>query len=375
MQGRQRLIEHFPGHKKEAELTDAKNFLSEFKRNFDPVLEEYLKVKIDQTQEISKDAVVPVNELLRVAKNGGKRLRPMFVYAGYISAGGKAYNAALLASLSVELLHIFATIHDDIIDNSDLRRGKPTTHKIFEQLHKNWKFSGDPKRFGLSAAILAGDLATTFADEILNIAPFPHERIRKAKFYFNKMKQEAEFGEYLDVLYGFKNRVSEDEVLKVLEYKTGKYTVERPLHIGAALTGADPDLYEAFTTYALPFGQAFQTQDDIMGTFGDEEEIGKPTDSDIKEGKKTLLVVKALEMASKQQKNLLKRVLGNNYANESEIEMVRVVFRETGALSYAVSLSEYLLDRAKETIASSKIEDTGKQYLIAAADYLQARKL
>ncbi|MCH7760215.1 polyprenyl synthetase family protein, partial [candidate division TA06 bacterium] len=151
--------------------------------------------------------------------------------------------------------------------------------------------------------------------------------------------------------------------------------VERPLHIGAALTGADPDLYEAFTTYALPFGQAFQTQDDIMGTFGDEEEIGKPTDSDIKEGKKTLLVVKALEMASKQQKNLLKRVLGNNYANESEIEMVRVVFRETGALSYAVSLSEYLLDRAKETIASSKIEDTGKQYLIAAADYLQARKL
>jgi len=370
-----KYLYQYPWKSEVSEQVEAEKLLLEFKKRFDPLLKEYLQGKVREANEVSSQAVVLVKEIARLAKNGGKRVRPMFVYAGYLAAGGRSVDAVILASLSVELLHTFALIHDDIIDRSPLRRDEPTTHKAFESFHKSSGYHGDRKWYGLSSAILTGDLAATYANEILNIAPFPHERVRRAKYYFNKMKEEAEYGEYLDVLSGIKEKVSEDEVLKILEYKTGKYTVERPLHIGAALAAADSSVYEVFTAYAVPFGQAFQTQDDILGTFGDEETIGKPNDSDIKEGKKTLLVVKAFERASRQQKKLLKQVLGDRDADNTKIEQVREIMRETGALSYAVSLSNYLLNQSRYVAQSAKIDDYGRQYLLAAVDYLQSRPL
>lgn len=353
---------------------ESEKLLLEFKKRFDSILKEYLQEKLKKAREVSKQAAVLVKEILRLAKNGGKRIRPMFVYAGYLAAGGRSQDAVMLASISVELLHTFALIHDDVIDRSSLRRNEPTTHKFFEQ-NQVKSYGRDLEWYGLSSAILTGDLAATFAHEVLNMAPFPHERVRRAKYYFNKMKEEVEYGEYLDVLSGVKEKVTEDHVLKILEYKTGKYTVERPLHIGAALAGADSSIYEVFTAYALPFGQAFQTQDDILGTFGDEKAIGKPTDSDIKEGKKTLLVVKAIERANKQQKELLKKVLGNCNSSNSEIEQVRQIMRDTGALAYATALSRYLLNQSKVVAQEAKIDELGRKYLLAAVDYLQARPL
>jgi len=351
----------------------ASDILNEFKVRLDSVLESFLSIKTIEAGEISSEAAGLVNEIGRFTRNGGKRVRPLFVYAGYLSSGGLAQEAILVASLSVEMLHTFALIHDDIIDNSDLRRGQPTTHKMFESTHQIKKFKGNPTEFGLSAAILAGDIAVSFANEILNESPFPNERIRRAKYYFNKMKQEVEIGQYLDVVNGYKQEVNEDEVLKVLEYKTAKYTVERPLHIGAALAGADPDIYKVFTAYGLPFGQAFQIQDDILGTFGETKKIGKPNDSDIKEGKKTILIVKAMGRADLEQKAFLAKNLGNKFATDSEIGQVRDIIKRTGALSYAMSLSQHLLNQAKQVVYESKVHQDGKEYLLAAVDYLQAR--
>lgn len=351
----------------------ALDYLSWFKKQFDKQLLAYLSEKRQEAKEINPETTVLIDEIIRFTENGGKRVRPAFMYSGYIAAGGKAHEAILFASMSVELLHTFALIHDDIIDNSDLRRGELTTHKAFEAYHKTRRLSGSKKNFGLSNAILVGDLAYSFAEDILTIAPFPQERIRRARYYFDQMKIQVIYGQYLDVLGGYKEGLTEDEVLQILEYKTAKYTVERPLHIGAMLAGADYSMLETFSRYGIPFGQAFQMQDDIVGTFGSEEEIGKPSDSDIKEGKKTLLLAKAYERADKKQRKTLDRIVGNKAATKTDIEKVKDIMEQTGAYDYCVKLAKELLIQAKKAISDTKLNEEGKGYLLAAADYLNER--
>jgi geranylgeranyl diphosphate synthase type I len=275
--------------------------------------------------------------------------------------------------MAVELLHVFALIHDDIIDNSSLRRGEPTTHKQFEIFHRQRELLGRKKDYGFSTAILAGDLAYSFAEEILTTAPFPQERMRRARYYFDQMKTQVIYGQYLDVLGGYKKSLTEDEVLQILEYKTAKYTVERPLQIGAMLAGADYKLIQTFSKYGIPFGQAFQLQDDIIGTFGSEKEIGKPNDSDIKEGKKTILVAKAFERASKKQRKILESVIGNKRSKEDEIKLVRKIIKETGSYDYCIKLAKELLNQATQAIKDVKLTEEGKEYLLAAVEYLENR--
>ncbi|HEY4694548.1 MAG TPA: polyprenyl synthetase family protein [Candidatus Nanoarchaeia archaeon] len=355
------------------EARDALDYLAWFKKQFDRQLFSFLDQKKKEASEIDPQTQDLVGEIIRFGQNGGKRIRPAFMYAGYISSGGQAHEAILFATLSVELLHTFALIHDDIMDKSDLRRGQLTTHRQFTKLHQLKNLRGKREDFGLAAAILAGDLSYSFAEEIFTEAPFPQERVRRARYFFDQMKTQVVYGQYLDVLGGYKETLTEDEVLKILEYKTAKYTVERPLHLGAMLAGADYQILEAFSRYAIPLGQAFQIQDDILGTFGSEKEIGKPADSDIKEGKKTLLVVKAMELASQKNKNALKSLVGKPDVTKDEIEKVRKIIEETGSLDYCVKLSRELLRQAKEVVTGAKLKPEGKNYLIAAASYLETR--
>lgn len=362
-------IEIEDGNKK----VSAEQYLEWFKKHFDRQILAYLSDKKEEAAQINPEAVVLVDEIVRYVENGGKRVRPAFFYSGYTASGGQAFEACLYASMSVELLHTFALIHDDIMDNSDLRRGKPTTHKVFATFHRKKKLKGDEKEFGLSSAILAGDLAYSFAEEVLTMAPFPQERLRRARYYFDQMKMQVIYGQYLDVLGGKKEGLTEDEVLQIFEYKTAKYTVERPLQIGAMLAGADFKMIDVMTSYGIPFGQAFQMQDDIVGTFGTEEEIGKPNDSDIKEGKKTILLSKAYEKASKKQKKILEKIVGNKSAGKTEIEAVRKIMVETGAKDYCVKLAKELLNQAFLAIRDVKLKEEGKNYLISAIDYLYER--
>ncbi len=353
--------------------TQANKLLSWFKEEVDFQINFYLAEKKRQLAEISEEAVDLVSEIERFIGSGGKRVRPAFLYSGYAAAGGKAYNAAIYTGLSVEFLHTFALIHDDIIDKSALRRGKLTSHKALESLHQKKNLSGDKTQFGLSAAILAGDLALSFAEDILTSAPFPQERLRRARFIFDQMKTQVVAGEYLDVLGSYKKTLSEEEIFKILEYKTAKYTVERPLQIGAMLAGAEVELLETFTAYGIPLGQAFQLQDDILGTFGDARQIGKPVDSDIREGKKTVLFAKAFEWSSPRQRKILGQVVGNDAAGPSQVDKVRQIIYEVGAYDYAVKLSRRLVQQAVEAVERAKITDEGRSYLLAATDYLLKR--
>jgi len=350
-------------------------FLAWFKKQLDPFLDAYFVEKLKEANLVHPETLVLVEEIRRFIRNGGKRLRPAFTYTAYLGCGGRSYDAILYASAAVEVLHTFALIHDDIIDKSDLRRGSPSVHRVFEDFHQKRDFAGSAQDFGLAAAILAGDLACAFADELLNTAPFPAERIRRAKNYFDLNKKQVILGEYLDVIAPVKKEVSEADVLKILEYKTAKYTVERPLHIGAVLAGANEEMLQWFSNYAIPLGQAFQIQDDIIGTFGREEEIGKPNDSDIKEGKKTLLVIKAYEFARPSEVKILDRVLGNQKASGEQIEAVRSIMQSSGALTYSQNLANQLIKKAKRAIEEEKLEEEGKTYLLQAADYLLSRQL
>lgn len=357
----------------EVNARKAEKLLSWFKKEIDFRISLFLKQKKIQALEISSEASELVDEISRFIGAGGSRVRPAFFYSGYVAAGGRAHDAAVYAAMCTEFLHTFALIHDDIVDRSATRRGRPTSHKAFEKLHKVKKFEGSRDHFGLSAAILAGDLAHTFAEEILTSAPFPQERVRRARFYFDLMKSQVIAGEYLDVLGGYKKRLSEEEILTILEYKTAKYTVERPLQIGAVLAGAENGVLETFTAYAIPLGQAFQLQDDILGVFGDSGKMGKPVDSDIREGKKTVLIAKAYEWANGREKKLLERVVGNQEASSSDINKVREIIYRVGANDYATRLSHKLIEQSKEALGAAKLQEEGKVYLLAAADYLMNR--
>lgn len=367
------FVSGFASEFEKSQKLDAEKYLEWFKKEFDLQLLTFLNQKKQEAAEINPEAGVLVDEIIRFSKNGGRRVRPAFMYSGYVASGGRAHDAILYASMAVELLHVFALIHDDIIDDSDLRRGEPTTHKAFEKQHKNRKLLGNSTEYGLSTAILAGDLALSFAEEIMTTAPFPQERLRRARYFFDQMKTQVIYGEYLDVLGGYQKSLTEDEVLQILDYKTAKYTVERPLHIGAMLAGSDYHILKTFTAYAIPFGQAFQMQDDLVGTFGDEKAIGKPNDSDIKEGKKTLLLAKAYENSNEKERKLLSEIVGNKKASEKEIAMVRKIFRKTGAYDYCVKLSFRLLDQANHAIRTAKLSKEGSDYLLAAVDYLRNR--
>ena len=352
------------------EEKEAEKLLAWFKEELDLVITHFLKEKKKEADEISLEFTSLVDEIERFIGSGGKRVRPAFLYSGYVAAGGKAHDAIIFASMCVEFLHTFALIHDDIIDRSATRRGKPTSHKIFEEYHQTKNFPGDSGHFGLSSAILAGDLAFTLAEEILTTAPFPQERTRRARYFFDQMKFQVIAGEYLDVLGGYKKRLSEEDILNILEYKTAKYTVERPLQIGAMLAGAEIDTLETFTAYGIPLGQGFQLQDDILGVFGNPKKTGKPADSDIREGKMTVLVAKAYEWANKGERKVLDETIGNSRATAMDIERVRNIIYEVGACDYAVKLSHKLIEQAKDALMSTKLQKEGKEYLLSAANYL-----
>ncbi|MEX0621799.1 MAG: polyprenyl synthetase family protein [Candidatus Woykebacteria bacterium] len=351
----------------------AKKHLSWYKDKLDPFLNSFLDEKLAEASRVDPESTVLVEQVRRFIAAGGKRVRPAFAYSAYVASGGRSLDAILYASAALELLHAFALIHDDIIDKSDLRRGRPSVHKAFEDFHRKRGFKGNPNEFGISTAVLAGDLALAFADEILNTAPFPAERIRRAKNYYDLMKKQVIYGEYLDVLAPNKGKISENDLLTILEYKTAKYTIERPLHIGASLAGADESSFKVFTDYGLPLGQAFQIQDDIMGTFGDEERIGKPVDADLKEGKQTLLVIKAYEFSKAADQQILAKTIGNRRVSKNEIESARDIIRSCGALEYSQRLSSNLIDAAKLAIYHSRLSEEGRGYLLEAADYLLTR--
>ena len=309
----------------------------------------------------SADISALLGNLKEFNLRGGKRLRPILAIIAYKSFGGKDEKAMIKAAISIELMQSFLLMHDDIMDQSETRRNGPTMHKIYG------KTGG--KTYGESVAIDAGDLLAALANEVLSQSNFSDEKKIKVMRKFNEVIKTTCYGQFLD-LNSAKKKMTESDIAKIHQAKTAAYTIEGPLHIGAILAGAKESELTKISNFAIPLGQAFQIQDDIIGMFGDEEKTGKPIDSDLKEGKKTLLIIHALENSSEKQRKKLLAALGNKNLSRSQFAEAQKIIAETGSLDYSVKTAKNLIDISKKELFQSKLSREGKEFLTALADYV-----
>lgn len=268
---------------------------------------------------------------------GGKRMRPGFAIWGAVAASGiPADPAALIrAAASLDLLHVGILIHDDVMDSSATRRGLPAAHIQLADRHGALGLLGSPVRFGRAAAILLGDLLQLWSIEMLDSAGLDAVAVRAARPVLERMRTEVTCGQYLDVLVQHEPLDDPQHALlaaaRVVEFKTAKYTVERPVQFGAVLAGADADLVAALGAYGSALGRAFQFRDDLLGVFGDTETTGKPAGDDLREGKRTVLIGHAYAGTDNRGRELLRSRLGDPDLDAAGIAELRQVITDSGA--------------------------------------------
>ncbi len=304
---------------------------------------------------------------------GGKRLRPAFIVEGYLAVGGKDLDAIYDASIAIEGSEAYLLIHDDIIDNDTLRRGKPTVHVMFEEYLKGQGLpDNEAKELGKSLALVSGDLQAVMNYEWLLDTNFPAELKVKAVLKFNHILRLTNYGQLLDISLETMpiDKVTETDVLTVHSLKTSAYTIWGPLQIGGILGGGSEKQLQSFYEYGYNLGIAFQLQDDILGLYGDTKKTGKPAHSDLKEGKRTLLIIKALENATEDQKRQLLSLLGNRNITDEDADIAREIVKETGSLDYNRELAKNLAEKGLKAIENADIEEEPKEYLIGIAEFL-----
>ncbi len=297
---------------------------------------------------------------------GGKRIRSgMFVY-GY-GCFKELNDEIIMASMAMELVQSYLLIHDDIIDRDILRRGKDSMQVIYEK-----NYPGDEeKHFGISMAICIGDLAACLANEILLDTSFEHKEL--AANIMNKMLENVIRGQILDLIYEKKSfdEIDEEKILEVYRLKSASYTVEGPLHIGAALAGVSNASLKPLLDYGITLGKAFQIRDDINGVFGDEDKTGKSTDSDLKQGKRTLLMIKTLNSCNEEEREFILNRIGKDI-DEIDIEEIRKIIRKY-SLQYCEELCDEYIRQAKTFIYDAELSDEGKKFLIGIAEFVAKR--
>ena len=313
-------------------------------------LDSFVEAQLPVFDAVGED-VLALLETMRALLVGGKRLRPAFAYWGWRGAGGADCAEVVPAVAALELLQACALIHDDLMDGSDTRRGAPSVHRSFASLHRASGWTGPPETFGAGAAILLGDLALVWADQMLFSSGLPSEQLLASKPVYDRMRVELMAGQYLDLLEQGRGTASVERSLRVARYKSAKYTVEGPLHLGGVLAGATPELLDAYSAYGIPLGEAFQLRDDVLGVFGDPAVTGKPAGDDLREGKRTVLVARALERGSPAEQSLVSRHLGDPHLGPDEIEQLREVIRDTGALGFVEDLISTLVDDANAALS------------------------
>ncbi|MEX1210560.1 MAG: polyprenyl synthetase family protein [Candidatus Nanopelagicales bacterium] len=318
---------------------------------------------LDGVSEDLDPLVEAASDLLR----GGKRLRPAFCWWGYRGAGGADTESALQAAAALEFLQACALIHDDVMDGSDTRRGMPSAHHRFAMLHRGSEWLGSPEAFGVGAAILLGDMCLSWADEVLLTSGMPTAPLDRAKRVYDEMRTELMAGQYLDLLEQARGGGSVERAMTVVRYKSAKYTIERPLHMGATLAGADGAVLTAYSGYGLPLGEAFQLRDDVLGVFGDPAETGKPAGDDLREGKRTVLIATAMDRATPAQAAELRRRLGDPGLDADGVALLRCVISDTGALTHAEALIESLTDDALTALDAVDLHDPAREVLAGLA--------
>jgi geranylgeranyl diphosphate synthase type I len=340
------------------------------------VLDDALAHQATVLEGVSTD-LAPLAEAVADLTRGGKRLRPAFCYWGWRGAGGPSdgpdAEALVRAATALELFQAAALIHDDVMDDSDTRRGLPSMHRRFAELHRGASWLGAPERFGEAAAILLGDLCLAWSDELLTGSGLPADALARGRPVFDLMRTELMGGQYLDMLEQARAGVDGDAAARarrVIRFKSAKYTIEHPLLLGGCLAGGRPELLASYSAFGLPLGEAFQLRDDVLGVFGDPSQTGKPAGDDLREGKRTMLVAYAAEHASAAQAALLRRHLGDPRLDTHGVEALRKVIVDTGAVAAVERLIESLVADAAAALDSAPVAEPTRGVLaglVAAA--------
>lgn len=339
----------------------------------DATLAEFFTSRRDVVDTVGGGYPAAVADLEAFVLRGGKRMRPAFAWTAWLGAGGESTgaraDAVLRACSALELIQACALIHDDIIDSSNTRRGFPTVHVGFAQRHRDAGWSGSADHFGESAAILVGDLALCWADDLLRESGIDADAARRAQPVWSAMRTEVLGGQLLDIEAEAGTDESVEAAMRVNRYKTAAYTVERPLHLGAALADADENLISAYRNFGADIGIAFQLRDDLLGVFGDPEVTGKPSGDDITEGKRTVLIALALQKADETRPDraaTIRASLGTEL-DANEVADIRSILVELGAVDAVEKQIDELGTRAVAALDNSSIEPVAAAHLRAMA--------
>ncbi len=345
-----------------------------FRTRVQGALEAFLDSQAALLEPLGPDAARLLAEA-RTSVAGGKMFRASFCWWGHRAVAVPVdEDAVVRACAALELLHASALVHDDYMDASDSRRGRPSTHRTFEREHREAGWRGDPEQYGASAAILLGDLLLTWSDVLLRRCGLPLAVVAPAHEVLDLCRTEVIAGQFLDVSAQARGRADVDTAMTVLRYKSAKYSIERPLHLGAALAGAGPGTLAELTAFGLPLGEAFQLRDDLLGVFGDPATTGKPAGDDLVEGKRTVLVALALDSAAPEDAALLDRSLGTSLS-PSEVERLRQVIDASGARGQVETVIDQLTERAVTMLDRAAIDEEAREVLRSLASAVTDRVL
>jgi geranylgeranyl diphosphate synthase type I len=341
------------------------------------VIDDHLSLQERRLEEVGPDLAVLVDGI-RELLSGGKRLRAAFCYWAWRGTGGPDCAEIVTAATGLELFQAAALLHDDVMDGSETRRGRPAMHRQVADMHQSLGWSGASDRFGEAAATLAGDLCLAWSDELLTTSGLDPQALAAGRDIFDTMRTQLMGGQYLDVL---EQAVAEQHggadvqrAIQVLRYKSAKYTVEHPLLLGAAMAGAGPDVLAGLSAYGLPLGEAFQLRDDLLGVFGDPEVTGKPAGDDLREGKRTVLIAQVGLLGTAAERDVIDRHLGAAGLGAGGVEEVRAVLVSSGAYDAVEAMIEARADQARLALAAVPLEETARAVLAALVDTATSRQ-
>jgi geranylgeranyl diphosphate synthase type I len=355
-------------------------------------IDSFLSERRTELDEVSPDLDV-MDSAARTLLSGGKRFRALFCYWGWqaVAAQGDDFDPAadaspgldgvVSAAAALEIFHAAALVHDDIMDNSDLRRGQPSLHRRFEALHRERGWTGSATAYGTSAALLLGDLLLGWSDGLLErgLSTIDRDAAAAAREEFGRMRTDVMLGQYLDMLeeHSWRGRPEADllpRAHRVIVYKSAKYSVESPLALGAAMAGGSLAQLAGLRAFGLPLGVAFQLRDDLLGVFGDPEVTGKPVGDDLREGKRTVLINLARQKLPGSASRLVDELLGDPALDDEQIGMLQAAIRESGAVDQVEQIIARNVQTATAALDEAPIARSARDELTALADTVTRRE-
>jgi geranylgeranyl diphosphate synthase, type I len=344
---------------------DPKAQLRALRRSVDAAIAAFLAAQRERIRDLAPASTALVDMIEAVLAGGGKRLRPMLCYLAYRAGGGPQGPEIVTAAGSLELLHTFAILHDDVMDQAVLRRGLPALHRRLADERRVAGHPNDADTYGVSVAVLAGDLALVLSDAMMAGSGFDKEAAARALVPLEEMRVQAVAGQYLDILQAGGPSTGPEEAARIARLKTAGYSVVGPVAVGTALADPRPAVAEALARYARAVGEAFFLRDEVLGLFADAEETGKDAESDLRRGKPTTLVADAVARSRSAGRQVIEGLWGNPEATAADLQAVREIVEASGALGAATHAIGALVDDAVESLGAAALLDEAPGRLLA----------